>query len=446
MNAKDCIVGVATGTPDGGVSVLRLSGGVCESVGKQLLGTLPQPRMAGLRGIRGPDDELLDEALVLWMPEPRSFTGEDVLELHIHAGRANVRQVLERCVHLGARMARPGEFSRRAFENQKLSLDQVEALPSLLAAESGFDLDRARRLLRGELGDRVDEISQKLFSLRVEIEAHLDFPEDVANVDGARWRSQVLDIRTLLGRWLHSQDLQSQRAGRCRVVIAGPPNAGKSSLFNALVEQERSIVSDQAGTTRDYVESSLRWRGVSFDLVDTAGIRNNADKIEAQGIAMGRREIVGADLVLWLSPDDESSMTDDLLLAGLDPHQVLRVNSKADLSTASENSLAVSVRPGFEASVELLRSRIQSQLDKWMRSAGDDWVGLERHAKCVRETVIELEKVDALLGESDLQLEIVAFHLGSAVELLGDIRGRERLRPIGEGVLNAIFSNFCIGK
>lgn len=444
MQDKDCIVGVATGTPDGGVAVLRLSGGDCARVGSSLMGTLPDPRVAGLRRLRSRQGEGLDEALVLWMPGPASFTGEDVLELHIHAGHENVRQVVEACVEAGARPALAGEFSRRAFRNGKLSLEQAEALPALLSAQSQSELERARRLLRGELGERVDAMARELFTLRVEMEAHLDFPEDLEGDASLRWKGQVQAQAQRLKAWLASHRSQQERAGRFRVALAGPPNAGKSSLFNALLDRQRSIVSDQAGTTRDFVEASVRWSGWSLDLVDTAGLRDGAQAIEAVGIEMGRGQIEQADLVLWVQAEAASEQG---LPEMLENHRgLLKVGSKCDLGPVPEGWVGVSVRPGFESTVDGLREMIESWCQESLVDVDQDWVGLARHAECVERCLQELDLVESQLDGEGFALEIVAFHLGVAGRALGEIRGRDRLHPVGEDVLHAIFSSFCIGK
>lgn len=444
MQDKDCIVGVASGTPDGGVSVIRLSGEPCARVGELLLGRLPAPRRASLRPLSSQSGELLDEALVLWMPGPKSFTGEDVLELHTHAGHEHVRQVLAACVEAGARPALAGEFSRRAFAHGKMSLEQAEALPSLLGAQSTAQLDRARRLLRGELGDRVDAMNRALFTLRVEIEAHLDFPEDLSGQESHAWAQQVQAQIQQLHRWLASHRSQEERAGRFRIALAGPPNAGKSSLFNALLERQRSIVSDQAGTTRDFVEAPLRWSGRGLDLVDTAGLREGAEAIEAAGIELGRGEIEGADLVIWMQADpaEDQALPEHLR----DRSALLKVASKCDVAAVPTGWIGVSVKPGFEASVDALRARIEGWMQQSSIDVDQDWVGLARHADCVASCLAELELVVQRLEQEELALEIVAFHLGAAARALGEIRGRDQLNPVGEEVLHAIFSSFCIGK
>lgn len=444
MEDKDCIVGVATGTPDGGVAVIRLSGGQCSSLGASLLGSLPGSRVASLRRIVDQSGSVLDEALVLWMPGPASFTGEDVLELHIHAGHENVRQVLAACVEAGARPALAGEFSRRAFARGKMSLEQAEALPSLLAAQSEAELGRARRLLRGDLGERVDAMTRELFTLRVEIEAHLDFPEDLGGESCQRWMQLLQTQLSCLRGWLSSHRSQEDRGGRFRVALAGPPNAGKSSLFNALLQRQRSIVSQAAGTTRDFVEAPLRWSGLALDLVDTAGLRDDAGPVESAGIEMGCGEIEQADLVIWMQaePSQNPSLPD--VLDGRS--NLILVASKCDIASVPEGWFGVSVRPGFEASVNELRLRIES----WMRDSAlevdQDWVGLARHAACVAAAVEEIEAVLVQLDQPDPPLEIVAFHLGAAGRSLREIRGRDELNPVGEDVLHAIFSSFCIGK
>lgn len=443
---RTCIVGVATGTPDGGVAVLRLSGSNCRAISKPLLGSMPEARFARVRILRDRNGGILDEALVLWMPGPNSFTGEDVLELHIHAGQENVRQVLHRCLELGAVGASAGEFSRRAFENGKLSLEQVEALPSLLGAESELELGRARRLLRGEFGVRLDEICRELFTLQVEVEAHLDFPEDSGNSDVHRWIKSLGEHIDRLEAWSRSHEMQGARNSRFRVVIAGPPNAGKSSLFNALLDRQRSIVSDVAGTTRDFVESSLRLDEGSLDLVDTAGLRDEAGQVEAAGIELGQAEIAGADLVLWVCSDPLVLPNDCSVGLNCEDHRVIQVASKRDLFSGDSDWHSVSVMPGHEQSLVGLRSLMNDAYQRWLGQVDREWIGLDRHADCVRRASIELQTARRLLSADDPSLEIVAFHLGAGAQCLGEIRGRDAARPVGEEVLNAIFSTFCIGK
>lgn len=444
-NKQDCIVGVATGTPDGGVAVIRLSGGRCESIGATLIGSLPKPRQASVRTVRALDGRALDDALVLWMPGPASFTGEDVLELHAHAGEENVRQLLSRCLEAGARLAVAGEFSRRAFERGKLSLEQVEALPGLLSAESSRSLSRARRLLRGELGEQIEGIVQKLFTLRVEVEAHLDFPEDTGLEDKRRWVTELGQHRLKLGSWIASHRANADGSGRFRVVIAGPPNAGKSSLFNRLVGKQRSIVSDQAGTTRDYVEAGLRWEGMALDLVDTAGIRSQADALEAEGIRLGEAEMASADLVLWVCAEDLTEPGPGIAEMGA-CGKLIRVASKRDRFPERNGWLSVSVMDGHESSITLLRDEIHRVQVSAGLAQEDDWIGLDRHARCVQEADDALASATSLLEEQEPGLELVAFDLGSALHRLGAIRGRDAMQPVGEEVLHAIFSSFCIGK
>lgn len=443
---SQCIVGVATGTPDGGVAVIRVSGGSCAQLAASLADKLPPPRLASLRRLKDAQGRALDHALLLWMPGPDSFTGEDVLEIHCHAGEQNVRQVVRRCLELGARAARAGEFSRRAFERGKMSLDQAESLPLLLSAESELDLSRAQRLLRGELGDQVDEMVRKVFTLRIEIEAHLDFPEDLEGNPASRWLEVVNALSGELVSWVGRHRGQEERSGRCRVVIGGAPNAGKSSLFNALIGSRRSIVSDQAGTTRDFVESSLRWEGAALELVDTAGLREQAGVIEKEGIAMGQREIRESDLLLWLESGACPRLSDEALRELAPQGEILRITSKCDQGPTVEGQLQVSVEEGHEQLVDDLRDLIAQRILGWKEERAGDWLGLDRHAECVHRAIVDLAKVCSMLSGEEFALEIVAFHLSSAERALAEIRGVDELRPVGEELLHAIFSNFCIGK
>ena len=245
------------------------------------------------------------------MPGPHSFTGEDVAELHVHAGELNVRQVVDRCLQAGARAAQAGEFSRRAFVNGVLSLDRAEGIAALIGAQTQAGVSQARRLVAGELGDQVRELIDGVHRLRAELEANLDFPEDVGDADFEGWAKRAQSLRADLERWLEGFERGRRAREKSRVVLVGAPNAGKSSLFNALLGHERALVADLPGTTRDYVEAELELGRQVVVLVDTAGIREQAgDAIEAAGIERARRQLEGADLVLHLIHSEAAGRVD----------------------------------------------------------------------------------------------------------------------------------------
>ncbi|MCY1057070.1 GTPase [Nannocystis sp. SCPEA4] len=368
------------------------------------------------------------------MPGPRSFTGEDVVELHVHAGARNVGRIVAALQERGARAAGPGEFTRRAFEHGRLSLEQAEGIAALIAARTSAAIDQARRLVAGELGREVEALRSAVGDLRTEIEANLDFPEDVAEGDVSRWREELVRHEATARAWLGSFAAGQRARERSRVVLAGAPNAGKSALFNALLGRSRAIVSPTPGTTRDYVEAELEIDGLEVVLVDTAGLRHaTSDAIEHEGIGRSREQIAGAELVVWLEPADAST-------ADAPPSSGLRVESKRDLGSRRPDWLGVSAQTG--EGLTALRAEIAGLI------RGDEtapWIGLARHRDRASDAASAMASASSLL-ETAAPLELVAFELGVAERQLAEITGRDALGPIGEDVLARIFSQFCIGK
>ena len=436
MSAPDTIVGVATGTPDGGVAIVRLSGPRAIEIAQGLAGAqLPSPRRVGLRTLEG------ERALVVVMPGPRSFTGEDVVELQIHAGVRNVAALVEAALERGAVAAGPGAFTRRAFENQRLSLDEAEGIAALIGARTQAALEQARRLVAGELGREVESLRARVELLRVEIEANLDFPEDVAAEDERRFVATAGQLRAEVETWLVGFERGRRARSRARVVIAGPPNAGKSALFNALLGRRRALVSPLAGTTRDYVEAELVLGGRELSLIDTAGLRASEDRIELAGVELGREQLAGADLIVWVEGADRVDVEGVDVEAEFEQLRapVLRVENKRDLGCRRPQWLGASADTG--AGLDELREAIADAL----QLEGDQWIGLARHRDRARETREALAEAEAQL-RGELGLELVALSLAIAWRALGEIRGRTDLGPVGESVLGAIFSRFCIGK
>ncbi|MGB1016895.1 MAG: tRNA modification GTPase, partial [Nannocystaceae bacterium] len=420
MNDHPTIVGLATGTPDGGVSVVRISGPQAGPILCHLVGSLPKPRRLTFSKVSFGSGSK-EEILAVWMPGPASFTGEDVVELHIHAGVENTREALAAVLEQGAQAAQRGEFTRRAFANAKLTLDQAEGIAALIGAQTQEALHQARRLVAGELGRSVEKIRGQIWDLCCEVEANLDFPEDVDTRDVARWSGEVRGLVEILGDW--SQRFEDGRRARecARFVLAGPPNAGKSALFNRLLGRSRSIVSEVPGTTRDYVEAQLSFGPHRAVLVDTAGVRDDvADKVEGEGVGFSREQIAGADLVIWV---ESATVGNCKEVPDFESTTVLRVENKRDLATQRTDWHGLSAQTG--AGCESLLAR----LGEWFTSRnGGAWIGLERHrnrAIDAREAVAEAER---LLAE-EAGLELVAFSLNVARRRLDEITGRSDLGP-----------------
>ncbi len=442
--ARSTLVGVATGSPDGGVAIVRLSGPRAQEIAAAVGGPLPPPRRLARRGLRLAADgrhSACEDGLVVFMPGPGSFTGEDVVELHIHAGARNVAAVVQALLDRGAVAAGRGEFSRRAFELGRLSLDQAEGIAAVIGAQTDAALAQARRLAAGELGAEVEAERGAVLELRAEIEANLDFPEDVEPGDLHRWQQALQARRDAVARWLARFEAGRRARTRARVVLAGPPNAGKSSLFNALLGRPRALVADRPGTTRDYVEAELRIGPHACTLVDTAGIREVTEPVERAGVTRSREQLAGADVVVWIEAADQPGA--DAAPQHDDRVTVVRVETKRDLATQRTGWLGVAL-PGAGATEGL--EGLRDALRAWFEDGQDTaWIGLARHRDHAREAVEALDEAAGYLGD-DQRLELGAFALGIAEARLGAITGRSAVGPVGEEVLARIFSRFCIGK
>ncbi len=449
MSLSATIVGVATGSADGGVAIIRLSGPDALAIARRRVGSLPPPRKLARRRLRLGDagdagrnssrnSSLSEDALVVQMPGPRSFTGEDVVEFHVHGGECNVASIVACFLASGAKAAGPGDFSRRAFANGRLSLDQAEGIAALIAAQTQSAVDQARRLVAGELGESVEVLRLRVGDLRAEVEANLDFAEDVEDADELRWAGEVDEFVATLTDWLRRFEYGRRARERVRIVLAGPPNAGKSSLFNALLGRSRSIVNAEPGTTRDYIEAELELGAYRALLVDTAGLREGIEgTIEGAGIALGREQISGGDLVLWVEAAD--SCSDAKAPEGLGD-RLLRVESKRDLGQRRPQCIGVSTAD--QSGLEVLRQRLQ----EWIRGGElQPWIGLARHRDCAEEAMCALLEATELLRDQR-GIELLAFQLAIAERRLAEVTGRSALGAVGEQVLERIFSRFCIGK
>jgi tRNA modification GTPase len=440
--APPTLVGVATGRPDGGVSIIRLSGARAFSIAHEMMERLPEARHAARRRLRlSATDDAGEDALVVCMPGPHSYTGEDVVELHVHAGERNVEHVVHRVLALGAQSAGPGEFTRRAFENGRLGLDEAEGIAALIGARTQAAVEQARRLVAGELGREVEKLRERVAALRVEIEAHLDFPEDVDDGARAGWAKQVEAQRGQVAEWLRQFEAGRRARERARFVLAGPPNAGKSSLFNALLGRPRALVASSPGTTRDYVEAELELGPYLAVLVDTAGLRATETTVEKAGVGLSRDQIAGADLVIWVESATEASPGQAVAeLAELGTPR-LAVENKTDRGRSRADWLGVSALSG--AGIEALRERLQGW---FVGDAEGAWIGMSRHRDRATETGDALAQAWEELRRERCALEIVSFQLGIAERRLGEVTGRNPMGPVGDSVLEAIFSRFCIGK
>jgi tRNA modification GTPase len=458
----DTIAAVATAPGQAGIGVIRVSGPAARSIGERIAGTGMRPRQVLFRNFRDAEGELLDNGLALFFASPRSFTGEDVVEFQGHGGPVVLQMLLDEILAAGARLARPGEFTERAYLNGKLDLAQAEAVADLIASSSEAAVRGANRSLSGAFSDRVGEIDALVVSLRVFVEAAIDFPdEDVDLLAEGQIAERVDEIITALGR-LEADCAQGVilRDG-IKLALIGAPNVGKSSLLNRLAGDARAIVTDVPGTTRDLIRADLNMAGLPVEVVDTAGLREASDAVEAEGVKRALAEAASADIVLAIRACDfsndrsfESEAADledffsDLAIARgeaerLQRERLIPVLNKIDLDPdLAERARAsgyqvVSAQTG--EGVDALREVIREKAGFTPRS--NLFTARKRHLLALKEALARAEAARAL-AEDTLPGELIAEELRAVHASLGEIVGEMS----SDALLGEIFANFCIGK
>lgn len=427
MSQPDTIFALSSGRPPAAISVIRISGFQAHQAAAQLAGTLAQARMAAVRELRHPSTgELLDEALVLRFDEPASSTGENTVELHCHGGRAVVDAVLAALAAIdGLRPAQPGEFTRRAFEHGRIDLTEAEGLADLIDAETETQRKAALTLAEGGLRGQITLWQERVLGLSARAERAIDYDEDDEPLDPALSRDCGALAEELNG-WLGRPRVETLKDG-VLVVVAGPPNAGKSSLINAIAGEERAIVTDIPGTTRDHIEVPLSLNGVPIRLTDTAGLRETAEPVEAIGVQRATKLVDTADVLVWLGSPDEAPQH---------PRRIL-VHAKADLAerrTPPDGSVAVSAVS--QAGIAELLQRIELIARSVLPSEGA--IALNR-----RQAAHVTEARDALdAASSTRDLVLLAENLRLARSAFDRLTGRAGV----EDVLDALFARFCLGK
>lgn len=424
---SDTIFAASSGAPPAAIGIIRVSGLAAGATVKALAGNLPKARQASLRTLRGSSGEVLDRALVLWFPGPTTATGEDLAEFHCHGGRAVLAAVEQALAEVdGLRKAQPGEFTRRAFANGRIDLAEAEALADLVSAETELQRRSAQAALGGAISGQVEQWRAEILRLGAQVEASLDFSDedDVEDLPEGFYR-EVSDLAREMAEWLARPGAERLRDG-IRVVLAGPPNSGKSTLFNVLVRDSAAITSPVAGTTRDVIERPVAYGGVPFVLVDTAGLHEvGSDAIEAIGMERAREQLVRADIVLWLGVEGEG------------PAGALEIQARAD-----EAGTPVKQKPAHVVSavtgngVAGLEDDLIVRARRLLPKPGAAALSAHQRAR-VSEAASALRFIetgaDLLIIGENLRRARVAFD-----RLLG--------RASTEDMLDALFGRFCIGK
>jgi tRNA modification GTPase len=443
----DTIAAIATGPGRGGVGVVRISGPLAAQIARRMVGCVPQPRHATLARFTGMSGELLDEGLALYFPSPNSYTGEDVLELQGHGGPVVLREIVRHCLGHGARLAEPGEFTRRAFLNERLDLAQAESVADLIDASSVEAVRGAARSMVGEFSLRIEAIVASLTRLRMHVEACIDFPEEeIDPADRQMQREALAAIRAELTTLLAEAAQGAVLREGLTIVLVGRPNVGKSSLLNRLAGEDVAIVTPVAGTTRDYVRATILLEGVPIHLIDTAGLRESGDEVERIGMARTWEAIAKAGAAILITDathpgvDDESTIL-SRMPAGL---PVAHVTNKIDLAGMAAGSelhgAGVDIRVSAKTGEGVLGLREWIlEVAGWHPSTEGVFMARERHLVALRDAAARLLTAAAVDSQA---FELFAEDLRMAQHSLGEITGE--VSP--DELLGQIFSRFCIGK
>lgn len=448
MAVTDTIAAIATGAARGGIGVIRISGPQAFTLAAQLCGPMPPPRFASLRKFKAADGVVIDQGIVLCFAQPASFTGEDVVELQGHGGPRVLADLLECLVGYGARLARPGEFSERAFLNGQIDLAQAEAIADLIDAASSQAVRAAQRTLAGEFSEYVHQLTQQLTDLRVFVEGALDFSdEDIPWLADAGLAHRLEALEQVLA----ATQAKAKQGARLReglvVAIAGQPNVGKSTLLNALAGFDAAIVSEHAGTTRDVLREHLTLRDLPITVVDTAGLRETADPVEAEGIRRAWAALHKAELILFVVSDADGITEEDRqLMARLPDLPRILIRNKCDVTgaasalvkTGEDSSIQISAKKNI--GLDLLIDALHAFAGLHDRGEGV-FLARSRHLAALASAYQHLKAARAQLAANS-HAELAAEELRLAQLALGEITGI----VTSDALLGHIFSRFCIGK
>ncbi len=444
LPSADTIAAVASAQGRGGIGVVRISGDNVKALADGVLGQLPLARYATYTNFLDDKGDTLDRGIALYFPAPHSYTGEDVLELQGHGGVAVLHMLLQRCIQLGARLAEPGEFTRRAYLNNKMDLAQAESVADLIGANSSAAARSALRSLSGEFSSAIRNLVDALIHLRMLVEAMLNFPEEeVDSVDLQHRNTMLEEIRKQLRHTLDTARQGSLLREGAHIVIAGQANVGKSSLLNKLSGEEVALVSDIPGTTRDVIRQSIQLQGVPLHIIDTAGLRESEDIVENMGIARTHQTLHRADLILLVMDASQGFTGQDRLILESLPAGIPRllVFNKSDLSdgecmpSGEDTSIYVSAKTGL--GLERLREMLLAAVG-WRAQESGVFMARERHLQALQAAESHLRLAHEVLAASELFAEELRLAQSLLSQITGDFTA--------DDLLGEIFSRFCIGK
>lgn len=443
---QDTIAAIATAPGSGGIGVVRVSGPLSRDIADAVLGHCPAPRHAAYLPFNDDQGDLIDRGIAIYYAAPHSYTGEDVLELQAHGGPALMQLLLARCLALGARQAEPGEFTRRAYLNDKLDLAQAEAVADVISAATAEAARSAVRSLAGEFSERIHALRDRLINLRMFVEACLDFPEeDIDFISQGDVAGKLEGIAVELKSVFAGAKQGNLLREGIQVVLVGQPNVGKSSLMNQLAGEEVAIVTSIAGTTRDTIRSAIQINGVPLHIIDTAGLRETTDEVEQQGIARTWRALENAHVALLLVDASHgiTEMEKSILERLRKDLPKLWIHNKVDLTSETvgklerdgEKHLYLSAKTG--AGINLLREELLD-IAGWQPGGEGVYMARVRHLEALKLVEANLDRAGLLLT----QPELLAEELRQAQEALNTITGEFT----SDDLLGEIFSRFCIGK